>query len=411
MLAVRRPAVVFHAQGARPVEPDAPLSLPGAAGEQAQSLGLPSDWRFVAPTEWNTVDATIAARLNPALRDNSPIELGGIRVMRSSGKIETGQLDPVGQSVEIPAALAGIVTPADEALSLEASIAILIVPGRSARARRAPLLGPLPSGGALYEGKTFCRCALIVAKMAESAAVPPTAIKPLIDALSELVPIRTPAHQFRWGGASAIAWCSMARPRSTARGRYRPRPYRPGGDRARQAESQAIRRWTFRPPARAAAGGHRGRRRGRSDPCRRLLAGFNVDGSRWPSKATGRAITGTWQQQQDLHAHLIAIDYSAGVEDEIRGHSQGLLSQRRYVGLRVRHPRAVRRSGSRSQISRLHVTTARRFRPTVGARCSGGARTLDEHTFFEKHGAFYCAEGQYVVAISARRRTRTAARC
>ena len=82
--------------------PDVPLSLPGASGEEAQSLGLPSDWRFVAPSQWKTVDATLAARLNPALRDNSPIELGGIRVMRSSGKIETGQLDPVGNSVELP---------------------------------------------------------------------------------------------------------------------------------------------------------------------------------------------------------------------------------------------------------------------------------------------------------------------
>ena len=58
-------------------------------------------------------------RLNPALRDTSPIDLGGIRVMRTSGKIETGKLDPVGQLGRASAALAGIVTPADEALSLE----------------------------------------------------------------------------------------------------------------------------------------------------------------------------------------------------------------------------------------------------------------------------------------------------
>ena len=99
---------------------DALVALPGASGEHAQSLGLPSDWRFVAPARWGTVDDTLAARLNPALRDNSPIELGGIRVMRSSGKIELGQLDPVGQSVDVPPALADVIAPADEALSVEA---------------------------------------------------------------------------------------------------------------------------------------------------------------------------------------------------------------------------------------------------------------------------------------------------
>src|SRR5688572_1277774 len=148
-------------------EPDAPLSLPGASGEQAQSLGLPSDWRFVAPAEWNTVDATLTARLNPALRDNSPIELGGIKVMRSSGKIETGQLDPVGQSVEIPAALAGIVIPADEALSLEAlnrDLNPFLADPRGPDG--APLLGPLPAWGPLYEGKTFLPVRFIVAKIA-----------------------------------------------------------------------------------------------------------------------------------------------------------------------------------------------------------------------------------------------------
>src|SRR3990170_2783719 len=101
-------------------DPDEAVSLPGATAEEAQRLGLPSDWRFVAPRQWGSVDASLAARLNPALRDSSPIDLGGIRVMRSSGKIETGKLDPVGASVELPPALMGIVAPADEALSLEA---------------------------------------------------------------------------------------------------------------------------------------------------------------------------------------------------------------------------------------------------------------------------------------------------
>src|SRR5580765_4816683 len=90
----------------------ADASLPGASAEAAQSLGLPSDWRFIVPSQWETVDRSLQARLNSPVRDASPIDLGGIEVARSSGKIETGKLDPVGVSVELPAALADVVTPA-----------------------------------------------------------------------------------------------------------------------------------------------------------------------------------------------------------------------------------------------------------------------------------------------------------
>ena len=77
-------------------------------------------------------------------------------------------------------------------------------------------------------------------------------------------------------------------------------------------------------------------------------AGYNVDGtpmavkSDWPSNygALGN-------NNKTYNAHLIAIDYSAGVgRSDPRRHAHGLLPQRRYVGLRVRDRRAVRRPGS-----------------------------------------------------------------
>src|SRR5581483_2562218 len=86
--------------------------------KQSARHGLPSDWQFVAPARWDMVEASLRKRLNSALRDSSPIDLGGIQVARS-GKIETGRLDPVGLAVELPPELADIVIPADEALSLE----------------------------------------------------------------------------------------------------------------------------------------------------------------------------------------------------------------------------------------------------------------------------------------------------
>ena len=175
-------------------------SLPGASAEEAQSLGLPSDWRFIVPSQWETVDRSLQARLNSTLRDASPIDLGGIEVARSSGKIETGKLDPVGISVELPPELAAIVTPADAALSLEVlnrDFNPFLADPRGPDG--TPLIGPFTAGGKLYQGKTLLPVRFIVAKMAEAGGVPAAASKPLIDALSELVAIHTPAHQFRLG--------------------------------------------------------------------------------------------------------------------------------------------------------------------------------------------------------------------
>src|SRR3990172_9750262 len=63
-------------------DPDEAVSLPGATAEEAQRLGLPSDWRFVTPSQWGKVDASLTAKLNPALRDSSPIDPRGLTVMR-----------------------------------------------------------------------------------------------------------------------------------------------------------------------------------------------------------------------------------------------------------------------------------------------------------------------------------------
>ena len=385
-------------------EPDAPLSLPGASGEQAQSLGLPSDWRFVAPAEWNTVDATLTARLNPALRDNSPIELGGIKVMRSSGKIETGQLDPVGQSVEIPAALAGIVIPADEALSLEAlnrDLNPFLADPRGPDG--APLLGPLPSGGALYEGKTFLPVRFIVAKMAESAAVPPAAIKPLIDALSEIVPIRTPAHQFRLGRGlgNRVVFYGATTVNGAAVDIGHAHIDQVVTELAKQNLRLIKEMVHFDRPAQggspedivadgAAGATHAGG----------FSAGFNVDGSPMAIKSDWPSNYGQLgNNNKTYNAHLIAIDYSAGVEDEIpedtlkayyRNADMWDCASAILVPFADQDPDPKYRDYMYNPLEVFDQQSAR----DVAAALA----TLDERTFFEKHGAFYCAEGQYVVA-------------
>ena len=102
-------SLVRKALGASPET--AAAANPDQVLEQSAPHGLPSDWQFVAPARWDTVDDSLKKRLNSVLRDTSPIDLGGIRVTRS-GKIETGRLDPVGLAIDLPPEVAGLVSPA-----------------------------------------------------------------------------------------------------------------------------------------------------------------------------------------------------------------------------------------------------------------------------------------------------------
>jgi len=385
-------------------EPDQPLALPGASAEEAQSLGLPSDWRFVAPSQWGSVEESLAARLNPALRDSSPIDLGGIKVMRSSGKIETGKLDPVGTSVELPPPLLGIVAPADEALSLEAlnrDLNPFLSDPRGPDGE--PLIGPFQAAGELYQGKTLLPVRFIMAKMVEAASLPPTAVKPLIDALSEVLPIRTPAHQFRLGhglGNRVIFYGETAVDGATvdighthidqlviqlAKQNLRLIKQMVHFDRPAQGGSPED-------IVADAAGG--------STHAGGFSAGFNIEGnpmaikSDWPSNygALGN-------NNKTYNAHLIAIDYQAGVEDPIpeatlkayyRNADMWDCASAILVPFADQDPDPKFRDYMYNPLEVFDQNSARDVAASLA--------TLDERTFFEKHGAFYCAEGQYVVA-------------
>ena len=125
--------------------------------------GLPSDFRIVPPLRWNTVDAHLTRRLDPTLRDTSPIDIGGISVSRASGKIETGKLDPVGQAVDLPPSLDALVLPADQALSLDVlnrEFNPFVSDPRGSNGK--PLVGPFSKGGEVYEGKTLLPIRLIM---------------------------------------------------------------------------------------------------------------------------------------------------------------------------------------------------------------------------------------------------------
>jgi hypothetical protein len=385
-----------------PSLPD-PASLPGASAEEAQSLGLPSDWRFVAPRQWGSVDASLKARLNSALRDSSPIDLGGINVARSSGKIETGKLDPVGASLPLPPALLGIIAPADEVLSLEVlnrEFNPFLADPRGPDGKA--LIGPFLAGGELYQGKTLLPVHFIVAKMAETGGVPASAIKPLLDALSEIVPIHTPAHQFRldaglgnrvvFYGETSVSGTSVDIGHAhidqvvieLAKQNFRLIKQMVHFDKPAQGGS----------PEAIIADGAAG-----STHAGGFSAGFN-DGSPMAIKSDWPSNYGALgDSSKTYNAHLIAIDYSAGVEDEIpeatlkayyRNADMWDCCSAILVPFADQDPDPKFRDYMYNPLEVYDQQSAR----DVAAALA----TLDERTFFEKHGAFYCAEGQFVVA-------------
>ncbi len=325
-------------------------SLPGASAEEAQSLGLPSDWRFVTPRQWEIVDKSLQARLNSALRDSSPIDLGGIDVARS-GKIETGKLDPVGISVELPPNLADIVIPADQALNLDVlnhDFNPFLSDPRGPDGK--PLLGPFQAGGELYQGKTLLPVRFIVAKMAEAGGVPEPAIKPLIDALTEIVPIHTAAHQFRLGdglgnrivfyGETSVNGATLKIGHAhidqvvieLAEQNLRLIKQMVHFDRPAQGGN----------PQDIIADGAAG-----STHAGGFSAGYNIDGTPdGGQKRLAEQLRAARRQQQDLQrpSHRHRLQRRRRGPDP-RGDAQSLLPQRRYVGLRVGDPRAVRRPG------------------------------------------------------------------
>jgi hypothetical protein len=385
-------------------DPDVPAALPGASAEETQSLGLPSDWRFVTPSQWQKVEDSLAARLNSTLRDSSPIDLGGIKVARSSGKIETGKLDPVGVSIDLPPSLAGVVLPADEALSLDVlnrEFNPFLSDPR--RADGTPLLGAFKSGGELYQGKTLLPVRFVVAKMVEAAPLPAAPLKPLIDALSEIVAIHTPAHQFRLGDGlgNRVVFYGKAEANgltvdightqidevviALAKQNFRLIKQMVHFDRPAQGGSpeQIVA---------DAAGG--------STHAGGFSVGYNLDGrpmtikSDWPSNYGALG-----DNNETYNAHLIAIDYSAGVEDSIpeealrayyRNAEMWDCASAIIVPFADQDPDPKFRDYMYNPLEVFDQASARDVAASLA--------TLDQRAFFEKHGAFYCAEGQFVVA-------------
>jgi hypothetical protein len=386
------------AETAKPA--DLPTQIPPIEGPQ----GLPSDFRFVPPRRWSTVDAHLVRRLDPTLRDTSPIDIGGISVSRASGKIETGKLDPVGQAVDLPPSLDAIVLPADQALSLEVlnrEFNPFVSDPRGANGK--PLVGPFTKGGEVYEGKTLLPIRLIMKMTLESMLVPDEAALPLLGALSELVVIRTPAHQFRLGASLGnrvvfygtdsvngepidIAHSHIDQVVFTlAEKNFRLLKQMVHFDKAGQGGA----------PDEIVTDGVAG-----STHVGGFSEGFDEAGtpmsvkSDWPSNY-GRL----GDNNSTYNAHLLAVDYSGGTEDPIPAATLAAYNHNAdmwdccaaiLVPFADQDPDPIYRDYMYNPLEVYDQQSARNVAAALAE--------LDAKKFLAKHGAFYCAEGQYVVA-------------
>jgi hypothetical protein len=382
------------------VEPasEPPASIPPIEGPQ----GLPSDFRFVAPRRWGTVDAQLARRLDPTLRDTSPIDIGGIRVSRA-GKIETGKLDPIGQAVDLPPSLDGIVTPADQALSLDVlnrDFNPFVSDPRGADGK--PLVGPFTEAGEVYQGKTFLPVRLVMKTMLDSMAVPAEAAQPLLGALSELALIRTPVHEFRLGptlGNRVVFYGTH-----TANGEQTDIGHTHIDQVVFTLAEKKLR--LIKQMVHFDKAGQGG---GPDEIVTDGVAGSTHVGgfsegfdeglpmsvkSDWPHNY-GRLGDGN----QTYNAHLLAIDYSAGTEDPLpeaaleayyRNADMWDCCAAILVPFADQDPDPIYRDYTYNPLEVYDQKSARGIAAALAE--------LDAKKFLAEHGAFYCAEGQYVVA-------------
>ena len=395
-------SLVRKAIGAAP-EAAATSANPDQVLAQSAQHGLPTDWQFVAPTRWTTVDESLKTRLNSVLRDASPIDLGGIKVTRS-GQIETGRLDPVGLAVELPPEVAAFVSPADEALNLEvinSEYNPFLAEPRDASGK--PLVGPFQAAGELYQGKTFLPVKLIMAGMVKAMSAPPSVSQPLIDALSELVVIRTPAHQHRIGAELGNRIVFYGEDTVNGQDINIGHTHIDRIVDALAAKNMRLAKQMVHFDHQAQGGkpddiiadGVAG-----ATHVGGFSEGYNDEGkpmsvkSDWPSNYGQLGVA-----NRTYNAHLLAIDYSAGVEDPIP--EQDLKAYYHNADMwdccaAILVPFADRDPDPQYRdymYNPLEVYDQQSARDVAAALA-----TLDADKFLSQHGAFYCAEGQYVVA-------------
>jgi hypothetical protein len=322
----------------------------------------------------------------------------------------TGSLDPVGPSVDLPASVSSIVAPANDVLSLEVlnrDFNPLLSEPRTTDG--LAIVGPFQSAEELFQGKALIPLRQIMSEAVQSMPLPSEAIQPLLDALSEFVLIRTPAHQFRLGQTLGnrivfygkrvcddmtidIAYSHIDRlTTELAKQNFRLIKQMMHFDMSQGGDIAEI--VSVGDPQRGIAG---------STHAGGFSAGFDENGLPMTIKSDWPANYGEWlgDGHPNYNAHIIAIDYSAGTKDPIP--EEALKAYYRNAdmwdcGAGMIVP-FVKEGELDPHFQEYTYNPLEVYDQKSAREIASALATLDQRRFIEDHGTFYCAEGQYVIA-------------
>lgn len=329
------------------------------------------------------------------------IAVEGVRVRPESGQVERSQLEPVGRAVELGSDVAEIVREADQCLDLDV-INTQFNPFRDEPRRpdRQPIEGPYARPREIYRARAFVPVRGLIAQALPQFGFDQATIGTLVPALSEFGVLRTHAHQFALptGPGNRIVFY--------------------GGDvghthidrLVHEVGKQHMRVLKLMVHFNAGARGGEGSQGGTPEEIisERVggsthVGGFSAgwsEGSPVSAKSDWPSDYGRLSDSGEVYnAHLLAIDYGAGTyrpipEPMLAAYKQNADMWDCCAGMLV--PFAGGDPDPRFtnyQYNPLDV-----YDQASARDLAQSLATLDRDVFLGKHGAFYCAEGQYCVA-------------
>ncbi|MGD9785412.1 MAG: hypothetical protein AB7E80_06300 [Hyphomicrobiaceae bacterium] len=366
-----------------------------APGGDPGSLGLPSDFRLRLPSR---IDA--AARSAPdaaeAVSSDALLEVGGVRVNRATGEIDLGSLAPVGPLVPLAGEAAAVVGNAVDVLALdvlnrEFNPFFEAPPGLSG----GPLVGAYEKGDDIYRGRAFIPVRLVMGGLIDAAGLPKEPLQPLLAVLPELAVLATPAHQFRladsvgnrivfYGGGPGHSGIDLLARDLRQRGLRLLKQMVHFNNASQGGEIKAI--------VEDGVGG--------STHVGGYSSGFDENGASLSVKSDWPYSYGFLDDyNRTYNANILAVDYRGGTRDPIpdamiEAYCRNADMWDAAAAITVPFANEdLDPSFQEYTYNPLEV-----FDQASARRVAAALAQLDKTHFLQQHGAFYCAEGQFVVA-------------
>jgi hypothetical protein len=329
----------------------------------------------------------------PERRDSAPVSEG----------TDFGVLNPTAKTFAVPASAKGFVKPTNEALDLG------VMNSEFNPLKSRGVIGDYKKPDEMFEGKAVIPTRDIVGGIIQSLGPAGAALAPLLGALPQGSVLRTPAQEFNVGGVAGLS--GRAGNRVVFYGGEHTKPSDVQSSVSdvdhlamRLGEDQGIRVMKEMVHfVNAAQGGEI------SEILRDGVGGATHGGGFSSGYVNGKqtSVYSDWpanygrlsDYNKDYNAHLFAINYQGGVEKTLP--QENVFAYKRNADMWDAILGAVVPFATNDPDPRYHDYTYNPLDAYDQASVQGIAHDavdLDWNSFKKKHGAFYCAEGQFVVA-------------